>query len=346
MEEKVIEVTAELVACPSPGSIHITVPTSAQIEPATAPPIVQRVGAPSGYADASPEEVNEAYGRESVRKLVQHHAEALEQLRLAVQHDALYHPERHDDLFLLRFLLSHHRKGGDGVAAAAKAVRATLAYRHKWGMDADDLPCGGPEGLKVPAVAKMWAILREPHAITYYCPDPRRGMLLIATPALLDFHRAVATMTDEEQGISHRMATEWMFRFCDRVTRRTGYLTKYVRIIDLSGVRLSHISRDFQRRDAQIAKLLEEHYPQLLGNVFLCHAPGFMHAVFAGLRQLMPRRVVEKVDFLQPRRSARDRSRLLEYVTIEHLPASLGGLCSTAVALQHNRRFSPGHLDI
>ena len=114
-------------------------------------------------------------------------------------------------------------------------------------------------------------------------------MLLIATPALLDHRRC----DGDRRGAEHlaRMATEWMFRFCDRVTRRTGYLTKYVRIIDLSGVRLSHISRDFQRRGAQIAKLLEEHYPQLLGNVFLCHAPGFA-AIFAELRQFMPR-VVE-----------------------------------------------------
>ena len=52
--ETVIEVTAELVACPSPGSIHITVPASARIEHAA-------------ETDANAEEVHEAHGREAVR---------------------------------------------------------------------------------------------------------------------------------------------------------------------------------------------------------------------------------------------------------------------------------------
>ena len=111
----------------------------------------------------------------------------------------------------------------------------------------------------------------------------------------------------------------------DQVTRRTGYLTKYVRIVDLKGLKLSGVSREFQRRDSKNSKEIENAYPQLLGAIFLCHAPKWMQTVWRGLRMMMPARVVEKADFIEPSTSSAERTRLLRWVALEHLPTFLGG---------------------
>ena len=64
-------------------------------------------------------------------ELLRKHAVGVSALREQVSRDPLYDPQRHDDLWLLRFYLSHHVKGG--VAAAAAAARATLRHRHEIG---------------------------------------------------------------------------------------------------------------------------------------------------------------------------------------------------------------------
>ena len=97
------------------------------------------------------------------------------------------------------------------------------------------------------------------------------------------------------QAQAHRLAVEWLHRQCDEVTRRTGYLTKYVRLIDLHGMSIRGINRRFQRRDAENTKAIEDFYPQLLGAVFICHAPRWLQGVWRGLRTMMSARVLEKV---------------------------------------------------
>ena len=77
-------------------------------------------------------------------------------------------------------------------------------------MDNPSLPCGGPKSLTVPAIAKIYAALRDPAALSYYVPDPNRGTVLVAVPALIDFHAAAATMTDDESALAHRLSTEYV----------------------------------------------------------------------------------------------------------------------------------------
>lgn len=98
-------------------------------------------------------------------------------------------------------------------------------------------------------------------------------------------------------------------------------------MIDLKGMKLSGTNREFQRRDARNSKTLEDFYPQLLGAVYMCHAPGWMQMFWRGLRSVLPARVVEKVDFLEPKQSIRERERLLQWIAAEHLPECFGGPC-------------------
>ena len=212
MDEPVVEVTARLVKGASPGSIRI------QVRP---PPDA------SGTALSSSSFVS--HGRELLSGLLCKHASKLSELRQQVSECEHFNAKLHDDIWLLRFLLSHLPKKAGDVAAAAIAAKETMAWRHANGMDDPSLPCGGPESLTVPAIAKIYAALRDPAALSYYVPDPNRGTVLVAVPALIDFHAAAATMTDDESALAHRLSTEWLFRQCDAVTRRTGYLTKTIR---------------------------------------------------------------------------------------------------------------------
>ena len=132
------------------------------------------------------------------------------------------------------------------------------------------LPCGGPQALEVPAIAKFYSALRDTEALSYYVPDVNRGTVLVAVPALIDLHKAASTMTEAESSIAQQLSSEWLFRHCDEVTRRTGYLTKMIRLIDLKGIKLSGMNREFQRRDANNSKTIEDVYPQLLGAVYYC----------------------------------------------------------------------------
>ena len=181
--------------------------------------------------------------------------------------------------------------------------------------------------MEVPAIAKIYSALRDTEALSYYVPDVNRGTVLVAVPALIDLHKAASTMTEAESSIAQQLSSEWLFRHCDEVTRRTGYLTKMIRLIDLKGIKLSGMNREFQRRDANNSKTIEDVYPQLLGAVYLCHAPGWIQAFWRGVRAVLPARVVEKVDFLEPMARVRERERLLQWIAPEHLPECFGGPC-------------------
>ena len=89
------------------------------------------------------------------------------------------------------------------------------------GIFTSQLPLGRIEQLPCCTPVVMLRPCRQPPADTL--------SVLVAVPALIDFHAAAATMTNEESMLAHRLSTEWLFRQCDAVTRRTGYLTKTIR---------------------------------------------------------------------------------------------------------------------
>ena len=306
-EPEAIEVTARLVSFASPGSIKIPTPyaTASPVAPATIPS-----AAPAVYDS-----------RRKVSDLLLENEASITAVRAEVEKDALYDSNRHDALWLLRYVLSH--KGN--VEGAAAAAKATIQFRHTWNMDADDYDTTEQA---CAAVIKFYKAV-VPGALTYYAPHPDRPMMLVGRVRELNFHQLAATMTPEETAMAGRLSSEYLFRHSDEVTRRTGRLTKYVRCIDLRGVKLSGMSREFQKRDRELAKAIEDFYPQLLDSVYLCHAPSWVQGVWRVMRPLLPVRFVEKVDFVAPATSDVERQRLIRKSGCpeELLPACFGGGC-------------------
>ena len=149
----------------------------------------------------------EAHGRERIADLIAQHADKLATLRSRVCDEEHYDAARHDDLFLLRFVLSHlpcnlplgSTGRQAGMQAAVKAVQSTIAWRARHGFDEPGLLCGGPDALVLGPVATFYASMTVRDAVSYYVPDADRGAVLVAVPGLLDFHHMVATLSEEEQ---------------------------------------------------------------------------------------------------------------------------------------------------
>ena len=318
---RVVDVTPRLVSRPSAGSIRAAAEFVVPHDASTVPTV------PSGHdkgivvreSPAATKANVGSHGRRRVSDLLNIHRDDVDALRVALQHDTLFDLKRHDDLWLLRFVLSHAAKGG--VAAAAKAARGALRYRDDMGMDAPDYDAT-PEAK---AAIKLFYDNIGAGGISFFAPDSERGVLLVAVTRLIDMPGIANATTRDQFLLAARCASEWLFRRCDETTRRTGYLTKYVRLVECDGMRFSQMSREFRARDAQSARLLEECYPQMLESIFLCHPPGWLLAVWRSLRAIMPERIVEKVDMISPSTNAAERARLLRYLAPEHVPAMFGG---------------------
>ena len=242
-------------------------------------------------------------------------------MRSLLANDPLFVPARHDELWVLRFVLSH--KGS--VSNAASAARGALAFRRKYNLDDPDLAVAGPAAAHVPEVAKFFACMKDPAGMVTYLPDPDRGPFLVITPALVHPPAILSGVSFEEHYHDQMLTVEWLSRQCDATTRRTGYLTKYIRLVHLEDLALANFSWALVKRISAISKDMEDYYPQLLCSLLICHAPSWINGLFRVIRPILPPRVIEKMDFVRPNAVRRDLDRLQRHIKYEHIPRFLGG---------------------
>jgi len=227
-------------------------------------------------------------------------------------------PSKHDDLWLLRFILSH--KGN--VEKAAYAARTALEYRV-----ANDLDAITETVLSQPA--RCWpyceAVFQRLLVYSYH-PDPDGSVLWICRVKQLDMHGVMNDVGFDKYATFMRHVMEWTFQAMDAVTRRTGRITKYVQLYDLRGASMSQANYDFIKLDSQEGKRRQYLYPQLLGASYYCHAPGVLKFSWDHVfRPMFPASIVEKTDILDPTSREADLSKLLRWVAVEDLPDFLGG---------------------
>jgi hypothetical protein len=77
---------------------------------------------------------NDRDDRPAVKELVQEHRVKIDRLREELEKELLYDSTKHDDLWMLRFLLSHKK-----VKAALKAAKHTLQFRADLKLDEKDI---------------------------------------------------------------------------------------------------------------------------------------------------------------------------------------------------------------
>ena len=233
--------------------------------------------------------------RPAVCDLLVEHSQNIEAVRRLVARDPYYTPSLHDDLWLLRFVLSNKKGGAEAAAAAASA---TMKYRAGRGLDDPDYDITMTHPTKMEIFKKWHAAGVDETAFIAYHPHPERELLLLIELARMDQHSMVKNLTAEENMEAFMQNAEWTYQMCDKITRRTGRLTKQARLVDVSGFKYSMLSSEKRKRDGEMTKQFEDFYPQLLAQVLIVNPPTWMQLLWRTTRVFFPKRFVEKVDTL------------------------------------------------
>ncbi|CAB9529470.1 expressed unknown protein [Seminavis robusta] len=165
----------------------------------------------------------------------------------------------------------------------------------------------------------------EPDFFVCYMPDQQRGIINMIQLKQRDQHRMIKEMTEEEYFQCHLMLTEWMFQQLDHITRRTGRLTKCIRLSDAAGMHYRQMEKQQKIRESKAAKHMEFAYPQLLSCLFIANAPTWVNIFFALLKPFVPKSLLEKVRLISPHKHTKDLERILEFCSRDHLATRYGG---------------------
>lgn len=265
-------------------------------------------------------------------ELISKHRKAIDSLRkLASDQHPHFRPDAHDDLFLLRFVLSHPKS----AKAQAKALFSALTLRHKHRLDevaAEVLGTPsrnwrGADGVR--GAMRGWAHLVPALLIQ---PDANGPVAFYVDSGVVDMHALLRDVPRRDFAHASRMMMELIYQRMDRATRSTGFLVKYCRIIDLSGAQLKLVSPRFIRRDAEDNRDFQLLYPQLLSHVIAVNPPASINFLWKTLLPMLPRKVTEKLQILSPNnRRPKDLMQLVRAsgIPLEHLPPGVGG-CGAA----------------
>lgn len=258
--------------------------------------------------------------RPSVKALIAEHRVKIDKIKGEISSHSLYDANKHDDLWILRYWLSH-KKTKKAVAAAFH----TLEYRQKYNLDEQDIRHDTPHLSSEPRVAEYWQKRCQGDGIVCAIPDKQRGVLMFIKFAQMD-PNASKTLTTDVWDYAFIYSSEWSHQWLDYVTRTTGRLTKSIRFIDMQNLSITKsFDRESNKRDGKIMNYMEDCYPQLLETIYACNPPEWMHLIWAIMRPIMPKRILDKVDVVQPERNAKEGARFFKHVSKKDLPAMYGG---------------------
>lgn len=264
--------------------------------------------------------VTERDKRLSVKQLIAENRDNIDKVKSdLLGKDPLYKPEKHDDLWILRFVLSHKKNR----KKALKAAKYTLAFRKEHKIDEWGDIRGVPPGIDCDKSKPTYQYSEE-GTVQLVLPDPKRGVVTFFRMPGIDGHSLVKNVDESAWLLSFAYHSEFCHQWLDYVTRTTGLLTKQIRIIDLKGMTMSKISMEMNRRDGKAMGVMEDCYPQLLERIFIYNSPSWIQVPWRIARPLVPKRVVEKMDFINPS-NTKERNRVLEFISEENLPERYGG---------------------
>lgn len=225
--------------------------------------------------------------RPAVRDLIRTHRKMIDDIAKKLRDDPLYDPVKNDDLWILRYVLSH-KKVDKSVAAAKKF----LLYRKEKDLDARDMRSVEPGvDCGIPGVREFYESLEGPGVLEFSQPDPQRGVFLTFLLGHCDQSK-LAKISDQDWPFWYFL--EWMFQKLDSVTRRTGRLTQGLRIIDMKGYSIRQNNKECIDRAAANARVSQDYYPQMLASVFVLNAPTWARVAFQIVKPLLPTRFVSK----------------------------------------------------
>jgi CRAL/TRIO domain len=257
--------------------------------------------------------------RPSVKELIKEHTEKITKIRTGLIDHPLYDSNKHDDLWIMRFYMSHKK-----IQPAIDAAKYTLELRKEYNLDEIDIRSIPPHQVRSGKVREYLNCWKD-DAIIFTHPHPHRGVVCFFKFKSMDQHKVVKTLTEDYWIDILLYCSEWSFQWSDYVTRTTGRLTKSIRFLDVEGTTMSSINRECSRRDGKVMSLMENCYPQMLDTIFPFNAPFIIDMLWSFVRVVLPKRVVSKFDFIKPIQSDGDRRKLYRHISETDLPDYLGG---------------------
>jgi hypothetical protein len=219
----------------------------------------------------------------------------------------------HDEIFALRFLISHQMV----AEKAAAAMRTTLEWRLRNRVD---------EIREFVRAAPQEAFPGHLHMgrhfpMSIHIPADDWPPFMLIEAARLDPTELMRHISIDDFVVYSMHMSEKMAAACDDITRRTRHLTKAVRVVAMGGLRLKHASMGFARAASAAAQDHVDCYPQNLGNLFLCNVPYPLKVVWdTAVVPLLPSRVVEKTGVLNPKLHLCDLDTLTDHIQLVHIP--------------------------
>ena len=271
--------------------------------------------------------------RPIVKDLIDEYRVLIDEMKLGISDDPLYDSTKHDDLWCLRFILSHCKKPTNkkGVSKAIDAAKYTLQFRVKHNLDDKDIRDMPPEKIKVGPVYEYWRDRCQGDGILTAIPDKKRGVIMFIKFAQMN-PNATKLITEETWDYAFIYSSEYVHQWLDYVTRTTGRLTKSIRFIDMKDLNfVKHFDRASSKRDGKIMNEMEDCYPQLLESIYPFNAPTWMHLIWEFMRPIMPTRILDKIDIIQPDTNKTEKRRLYKHIHKKKLPTFLGGKNETPI---------------
>jgi hypothetical protein len=273
-------------------------------------------------AIASPiDPVSDDDARPSVLDLISQNRKRIDAIAKKLQKHPLYVPEKHDDLWILRFLLSSKKR----VKPALKDATAALEFRKQYNLDERDIrQHPATTDTNHTAIRKFLSCCKE-GAVSFTVPDTRRGVVTYFHYASINQHKLMEAMPLEDRVLALVYVTEWSFQWLDYISRTTGRFTKEIRLIDLQGFQLSDANLENFITDGKAMRIMGDVYPQMLESIYVTRSPNWIQIPWRVVRPFLPKRVLAKLDFISPESHEEERKRLHKFVTEENLPVRFGG---------------------
>jgi hypothetical protein len=273
-----------------------------------------------GVADAIPP-VDELDDRPSVKGLIEENRIVIDQVRIELEADPLYDAGKHDQLWILRFLLSHKLD----KKRALKAAKTALIFRNEHKLDEKDIRFSPVAKNHENEIVRKHQSFCQDGAVRFEVPDKKRGVVGFILYSAIDQHSMVKEMDKAHWLPALGYISEWSFQWVDYVTRTTGRFTKSIRLIDTRGFALSMISYEGLKLDGEAMGVMEDCYPQMLQGIFVCNPPSWIHIPWQICRKILPKRLISKIDFVRPDKNEKERKRILKYISEDNLPSIYGG---------------------
>ena len=266
--------------------------------------------------------IGEDDDRPAVCDLINKHSSKIKQVCEILKSEPLFDPEKHDELWVLRYILSQK-----DAKKAAKAAKATLEFRKKYKVDElGDIRHHWLEKYQYDKKEKigLYAGIEE-DSFLMSIPDSNRGVIHYVRSAGFDFDKVLKVQDEDTSLMGYILLAEWLFQMNDEVTRRTGRLTKTLKVVNMKGFNFREVNHPFLKRDGKMNKILQDIYPQSTGSALVINAPVVFESIMVFLRPFFPKRLVEKVNVVNPNKRPKDLNFFTKYVSKDNLPEIYGG---------------------